>query len=90
MSVRVSEAEAIARLSTLLDRVAGGDDVVICRGDRAIALITSPPSPGDGTRRPGSGKGVIVTREGWDEPLSDEEIRRFEESRLWPPTETRE
>jgi prevent-host-death family protein len=74
MSETVTVTEAKTQLSRLLERVAGGDEIVIRRGKRPVAkLIAYSPEPK--RRIPGDLAGKIWMSDDFDEP--DEEIERM-------------
>jgi len=62
--------EAQAHLAELVEGVAGGGEVVIAKGDRAVARLVSVL---EAPRKPqfGSARGKITFAPGWDEPFSD-------------------
>ncbi|HEX5851604.1 MAG TPA: type II toxin-antitoxin system prevent-host-death family antitoxin [Solirubrobacteraceae bacterium] len=70
----VTIAEATAQLSSLIDRVANGEEIVICRGERPIAKLISYNEPAV-RRQPGGLRGQIWMSDDFDEP--DEEIERL-------------
>jgi antitoxin (DNA-binding transcriptional repressor) of toxin-antitoxin stability system len=77
--IRVNIHEAKARLSWCLERVAAGEDVVICKHNRPVAalrVIHEPPK----TARPfGHAKGRFDVPSTFFDPLPDEEIEPFNE-----------
>jgi prevent-host-death family protein len=70
--VVVNIHEAKTQLSSLLARVAAGEDVVIAKAGKPVARLVPITSPNDG-RRPGyySGQGYIA--DDFDAPLRDVE-----------------
>ena len=44
-TIRLSEVEAASKFSSLLDRVSAGDEVVIERDSRPVAVLRSPECP---------------------------------------------
>jgi prevent-host-death family protein len=70
----VTITEAKTQLSSLIERVTGGEEIVIRRGQRPVAkLVAYPPS---GKRRiPGDLAGQIWMSDDFDEP--DEELERL-------------
>ncbi len=60
--------EAQAHLAELVEGVATGQEVVIAKGDRAVAKLVSAA---DERRTPrfGSARGKITFSPGWDDPL---------------------
>ena len=73
--IEVNIHEAKTHLSKLLQKVAEGEEVIIAKAGTPVAkLVKVEPRP---TRVLGSGKGTITFTEGWDAPMSDEEIDEF-------------
>jgi prevent-host-death family protein len=73
-SPAVTVTEAKTQLSSLIDRVSEGEEIVIRRGQRPVAKLIAyavEPKP----REPGDLRGQIWVREDFDEP--DEEIERL-------------
>jgi len=71
-SINVHEAKT--HLSRLLERVAGGEEIVIARSGRPVARLvpyTAPP------RQPGRLKGKIHIAPDFDAPLPEELARAF-------------
>ncbi|HWW90649.1 MAG TPA: type II toxin-antitoxin system prevent-host-death family antitoxin [Solirubrobacteraceae bacterium] len=74
MSEAVTVTEAKTQLSSLIERVRGGEEIVIRRGQRPVAKIvayTAEARP----RKPGALRGQIWMSDDFDEP--DEEIERL-------------
>jgi prevent-host-death family protein len=74
ISPAVTVTEAKTQLSSLIERVTDGEEIVIRRGQRPVAKIvayTAEPKP----RKPGGLEGQIWMSEDFDEP--DEEIERL-------------
>ncbi len=75
-------ADAKARLSEYLDRAASGERILICRHNKPIAELRAVES----ARREPRPSGPLPGRPGFDiapsffEPLSDEDIRMWEDS----------
>ena len=68
--------EAKTRLSQLVDKAAGGDDVVVSRNGKPLVVITKL----EGRRRPikfGVLKGKVKIAPDFDAPLPDEIIAGF-------------
>lgn len=59
--------EAKTHLSRLLERVERGEEIVIARGGRPVAVLRAVEPPAK--RRPGSDR--IVIHEDFDDPLPD-------------------
>lgn len=81
MPRQASVAGLKARLASFLQMVEDGDEVVITRHGRPIALLTRPrattPGPKLGTLR-----GKIQYSPGWNEPMTDEEFEEFSRGKL--------
>lgn len=78
MKIEVTIHEAAARLSELVARALQGDDVVIRRSKEEAVRLVPAPLPSQAKRRFGFLKGKIASDERFDEPLPDEELRRWE------------
>jgi len=73
---QVNVHEAKTHLSHLLTCVEKGEEVVIARGNRPVArLVPTVPLK---KRVPGTAKGKVVVKKGFEKPLSLKEIREFE------------
>ncbi len=83
-TVTVNTHEAKTQLSRLLARVEEGDDIVIARAGKPIARLVRCDDRGTEVRL-GTGRGLIVFTEGWDDPLTDEELASFYDSPIFPP-----
>lgn len=69
--------EAKTNLSRLVERAAGGEEIVIAKAGRPLARLVpyeAAPLP----RRPGAWKGRVWIGEDFDDPLPDEMRRAFE------------
>jgi prevent-host-death family protein len=74
MSETVTVSEAKTQLSSLIERVSGGEEIVIRRGQKPVAKIVrydEAPIP----RKMGDLRGRIWMSDDFDEP--DEEIERL-------------
>jgi prevent-host-death family protein len=74
MSETVTVSEAKTQLSSLIERVSGGEEIVIRRGQKPVAKIVrydEAPVP----RKMGDLRGKIWMSDDFDEP--DEEIERL-------------
>ena len=65
-----------ARLASFLQMVEDGDEVVITRHGRPIALLTKPPATTTGPKL-GTLRGKIQYHPGWNDPMTDEEFEEF-------------
>jgi prevent-host-death family protein len=69
--------DAKTRLSQLIDKAAGGEDVVVCRNGKPLVRITRLEE----TRRPirwGLLKGKVKVRADFDAPLPSDVLASFE------------
>lgn len=69
--------EAKTHFSKLIDRVMGGEEVVIGKAGKPVARLV-PVSGKPNKREPGSAAGEIVISTDFDEPLSEEILEAFE------------
>ena len=74
MSEMVTVTEAKTQLSSLIERVREGEEIVIRRGQRPVAKLISY-APEAKRRIPGDLKGQIWMSEDFDEP--DEDLERL-------------
>jgi prevent-host-death family protein len=74
MSEMVTVTEAKTQLSRLLERVAGGEEIVIRRGAHPVAKLVGYPQRHE-PRKLGDLQGQIWMSDDFDEP--DEEIERL-------------
>lgn len=77
MSVQVNVHEAKTHFSRLLDRVSGGEEVVIARAGEPVARLVPVEKKGK-ARVPGSARGEIEISDDFDAPLPEEVLRDFE------------
>lgn len=73
----VNVHEAKTHLSRLLDRVAGGEEIVLAKAGRPVAKLV-PLRPEVKKRVPGRLKGQIWISPDFDDPLPPEIQRHFE------------
>lgn len=69
--------EAKTHLSRLLQRVAGGEEVIISRGPKPVARLV-PIGEVQGQRKPGSWKGRLEVGPEFFEPLPADELAAWE------------
>jgi prevent-host-death family protein len=74
VSKAVTVTEAKAQLSSLIERVADGEEIVIRRGPRPVAKLIRYDDP-PARRQMGDLKGKIWMSDDFDEP--DEELERL-------------
>jgi len=70
MSTTVNIHEAKTHLSRLLVRAAAGEEIIIAKAGRPIAVL-SPIQPAPGPRTPGSDAGTVVISADFDAPLDE-------------------
>jgi len=69
--------KAKTQLSRLIERVAGGEEIIIAKSGKPIARLV-PYAPKRAVRRPGAMRGKIRIRKTFDEPLPKELLTSFE------------
>jgi prevent-host-death family protein len=69
--------QAKTQLSRLIERVAGGEEIVITKAGKPIARLV-PYVPKGAFRRPGAMRGKIRIKRNFDEPLPKEILASFE------------
>ena len=69
--------EAKTHLSSLVDRAAGGEEIVISKSGRPKARLV-PLDDVHPLRQPGKGRGAWVVADDFDEPLPREILDTFE------------
>ena len=69
--------EAKTHLSSLVERVAGGEEIVIAKSGKPKALLV-PLASRPVERRPGLGRGQWRVRRDFDAPLPDDVLDAFE------------
>ncbi len=77
LSSLVTVHEAKTHLSRLLERVEGGEEVVIARGRTPVARLVPAHRPERGGRRFGTLKGRVRVGKAFFEPLPDDELERW-------------
>jgi prevent-host-death family protein len=76
--------EAKTHLSRLIERVAAGEEIVIAKAGKPVARLVKYEEPAKPARQPGSMKGLIKIRPGFDEV--DKEIEAdFYDGSIEPP-----
>lgn len=73
----VNVHEAKTHLSKLLNRVAGGEEIVIARGGKAVARLVPVEHPRE-RRALGLDAGKIRIADDFDAPLPEDILDRFE------------
>ena len=69
--------QAKTQLSRLIERVAGGEEIIITKSGNPIARLV-PYVPKGAVRRPGAMRGKIRIKRNFDEPLPKEILASFE------------
>jgi prevent-host-death family protein len=72
MAITVNLSQAKAQLSSLVERAAIGEEIVIAKAGKPRAKLVAVRSSGRGLRKPGGMKGKIWIADDFDEPLPDE------------------
>ncbi|MGH6943804.1 MAG: type II toxin-antitoxin system Phd/YefM family antitoxin [Geminicoccaceae bacterium] len=79
----VSVYEARAALSRLIERALAGEEIIITR--RGKPVVELRPCSGDRPRRkPGALKGKFVVPDSFFDPLPDDILDAFYESKIFP------
>jgi prevent-host-death family protein len=82
----VNIAEAKAQLSDLLDRIAKGESVLICKRNQPIAELRPVAAARTTPRTLGHAKTLVEIPASFFEPLPDDEIDGFEGGFVYPPS----
>jgi prevent-host-death family protein len=78
MTVTVDLDDAKADLSTLIERVRLGEEIVITEAGEPVARLVAERSSSRAPRRLGSAKGQFVMHDNFDDPLPDDLLDLFE------------
>ena len=76
MAKPVNIYEAKTRLSELVDRAEGGEEIIIAKAGRPVARLMPLPAPPQ--RMPGRWRGRVWMAPDFDGPLPDDIQRAFE------------
>lgn len=77
--------EAKTQLSDLVDRAAGGEEIVIAKAGVPMARLTPLPAPEKPPRRtPGGWKGKVWIADDFDDPLPPDIQKYFDDPPIWP------
>ena len=76
MTVTIDLHDAKANLSTLIERVRLGEEIVIAVAGEAVARLV--PEKARKSRQPGSAKGMFVIHDNFDDPSPDDLLDLFE------------
>ncbi|WP_420263942.1 type II toxin-antitoxin system Phd/YefM family antitoxin [Candidatus Magnetominusculus dajiuhuensis] len=74
--MKVNIHEAAAHLSKLINRVSGGEEIIIARAGKPVARLV-PVGSRPVERIPGTAKGKIILHEDFTAPLTDDVIDSF-------------
>jgi prevent-host-death family protein len=77
MSQPINVHDARAHFSELLDRVMAGEEIIIDKASVPVARLVPVGSPPK-SRKPGTAKGKIIIRPGFEEPLPEDVSKDFE------------
>ena len=76
---KVTVKQAKANLARLIQQACGGDEIVICRGTGPLVRLVPVQTPvPKGPRKPGALEGKLKVGPEFFEPLSEEELSRWE------------
>ena len=81
----VNIADAKAQLSDLLDRVARGERVLICKRNQPVAELRAVAAARVEPRPLGQAKSLVDVPAAFFEPLPDEDLDGFEGGFVYPP-----
>lgn len=70
----VTATEARTHLPRLLVEVEQGGEIVITRRNKPVARLIRYETPQRRTVRLGAAAGTVILKEGWDAPLTEEEL----------------
>jgi prevent-host-death family protein len=74
---QVNIHQAKTQLSRLIERAAGGEEIVIAKAGKPVARLV-PYAPKGAARRPGAMRGKIKIKKNFDEPLPKDLLASFE------------
>jgi prevent-host-death family protein len=77
-SIVVDAADAKARLPELIERAAGGEEIILARAGKPRARLVPLADPATALRVPGKGKGRFRLKRGFDTPLDDDALALFD------------
>jgi prevent-host-death family protein len=76
--------EAKSTLSQLVEQAEAGEDIVIARAGKPVVRRVPVP-PGASRRLSAPWKGKVAYSEGWDAPMTPEEIAVWTDGPVFPP-----
>ena len=74
---QVNIHQAKTQFSRLVDRAAGGEEIIIAKSGKPVARLI-PYAPKGAVRRPGTMRGKIRIKKNFDKPLPKELLDSFE------------
>jgi prevent-host-death family protein len=79
--MEVNMHEAKTHLSRLIERALAGEEVIVAKAGKPLVRLTPIVK-----KKPifGSARGTFVLPEGWDAPMTDEELAEWEEGPVFP------
>ena len=79
----VNVHEAKTHLSRLIQKALAGEEVTIAKAGKPLVKLT----PVEEKKMPilGSARGTITLLPGWDDDMTEEELKEWQESELFPP-----
>lgn len=77
--------KAKTELSKLIARVEAGEEIIIARYNKPAVRLVKVEKNAKGPRKPGRWKGKFTIPEGVFDPLSDEELKDWEDGPIFPP-----
>jgi len=86
--IMVNIHEVKAKLSEFLDKVAGGDRVMICKRNQPVAELRAVAQKRTRPRPIGGAKGIVVPPSFFD-PMPDDFLDAVESGPVFPATTTR-
>lgn len=69
--------EAKNQLSSLVDRAASGEEIVIAKHGKPMAKLVPVPAPAKEPRKPAGALGVTYMADDFDDPLPPELLKLF-------------
>jgi prevent-host-death family protein len=75
--IQINIHQAKTQFSRLVERVAGGEEIIIAKSGKPIARLV-PYVPKGTVRRPGAMRGKIRIKKNFDAPLPKEMLASFE------------
>jgi prevent-host-death family protein len=76
--LQVNLYEAKTQLSSLVERAASGEEIVIAKAGKPMARLVPPSRANQSPRKPGKNyMGITFIAEDFDAPLSEEELKEW-------------